>query len=698
MSARAKRGILLLPLMIAACAQAPTAPDAGDPYAWLEDVNGARPLEWVKATSAVASRELEAEPGFKQLEQRLLSIYDSKDKIPYVDQLHGGWYNFWQDADHVRGIWRRTTPAEYRKAAPHWETVLDVDALGAADKVSWVWKGYTCLHPDYSRCLVSLSRGGGDAVVVREFDLLKKEFVADGFNLPEAKSLVAWRNLDTIYVGTDFGPGSLTDSGYPRIVKEWRRGTPLAAARTVYEGKTTDVAASAFVSPQPDGVVYEGVVRTPEFYKSETLLRRGDELVKLDLPEDADTSVFRDQGLVQLRKDWSVGGKTYPAGSLLAIPLEKFLAGDRNFATLYEPGPRKSLVGFTATRNVLIVNELDNVATRLYTLRPGQDGWRRKALKIPKLGTVSVWGVDPLHSDDYFMTVTDYVTPTQLLTGTLGPGERKKLKQQPTFFDASGLQITQHEAVSKDGTRIPYFQVSRKGLALDGKTPTVLYGYGGFEVSELPYYSGGIGAGWLERGGVFVVANIRGGGEFGPAWHQAALKANRQRAYDDFIAVAEDLTQRRVTSPQHLGIWGGSNGGLLVGVMFTQRPELFGAVACEVPLLDMKRYNHLLAGASWMAEYGDPDKPEEWAYISAYSPYHNVVAGRKYPRVLFTTSTHDDRVHPGHARKMTARMLEQGHDVLYYENTEGGHAGAANNKQRAYMTGLALTFLWKQLQ
>jgi prolyl oligopeptidase len=690
---------LLVPALVAGCAAgAPAAPTPDDPHAWLEDVGGARPLEWVRAQSAIASAELEAEPGFKALNQRLLDIYDSKDKIPWVAERHGAWYNFWQDAAHVRGLWRRTTPASYRRRNPAWEEVLDLDALAAAEKENWIWKGATCLAPRHERCLLQLSRGGGDAVVVREFDLPSRRFVEGGFALAEAKSEVAWRDADTIYVATDFGPGTMTDSGYPRIVKVWRRGTPLAQAASVFEGAQADVGSAPAVYPQPDGRLHETVQRALTFYTSETLLRRGEAFVKLEVPLDAQVNFFHDRLLVQLRSDWEAGGARHAAGALLAIALDRFLAGERRFDTLYAPGPRKSLVAFEPTRSRLIVNELENVATRLYALRPGARGWERRALEAPKLGRLAATGVDPLTSDEYFLTVTDFVTPTSLLHGTLGRNDRRLLKQQPAFFRSAGLHVMQHEAVSKDGTRIPYFQVSRKGLQPDGAAPTLLYGYGGFELPALPGYSGGRGAGWLERGGVYVVANIRGGGEFGPQWHQAALKANRQRAYDDFIAVAEDLIARGVTSPRHLGIQGGSNGGLLVGVMLTQRPDLFGAVVCQVPLLDMRRYSHLLAGASWMAEYGDPDKPEEWSYIARYSPYHNVFPGRRYPRVLLTTSTYDDRVHPAHARKMTAKLKEQGHDVLYYENTEGGHSGAANNKQQAYMDALAYTFLWKQLQ
>jgi prolyl oligopeptidase len=668
-----------------------------DPNQWLEDVTAERSLTWAREHNAITQRELEASPDFKPVHERLLAILDSTARIPYVTKRGAFYYNFWRDAQHVRGIWRRTSLAEYRKASPAWETVFDLDALATAEKDNWVWKGADFLYPAYDRALLSLSRGGGDAVVLREFDLLTKTFVADGFVLPEAKSSINWRNRDSVYVGTDFGPGSMTTSGYPRIVKEWKRGTPLAEAREVFAGESGDVACTGYTTDEP-GFHREFVQRAPAFFKGITYLRDGDKLVKLDLPDDVNVGTFREFLTVELRSAWAVGGKTHPAGALLAIHWDKFLAGGRDFAVLFTPGPRTSLAGHSSTRHHVIVNELDNVRNRFYVLTPQADGtWSRTPLPAPEFGTTTATAVDD-ESDDYWLDATDFLTPSSLYLGTIGKPERELLKQLPAFFNANGLEVTQHEAVSKDGTRVPYFQVSRKGLALDGTAPTLLYGYGGFEVSMTPNYNPGRGAAWLERGGVYVLADIRGGGEFGPAWHQAARKANRQRAYDDFIAIAEDLIKRRVTSTPHLGIMGGSNGGLLMGAMLTQRPDLFGAVVCQVPLLDMQRYSHLLAGASWMAEYGNPDVPGEWAYISRYSPYQNVKAGVKYPRTLYTTSTRDDRVHPGHARKMVAKMDALKQDVLYYENIEGGHGGAANNKQQAYMNALAYTFLLKQLK
>jgi len=690
-------------MLLNGCAQSTFKPSphplntATDPYLWLEDVTGTNALDWVRQQNAVSTKELEASPDFAPLRQKLLAILDSKERIPLAAKHGKFFYNFWRDQVHVRGILRRTTLDEYRKPQPAWETVLDLDQLAATEKENWVWKGYNVLEPDYDRCLVVLSRGGADASVYREFDLMKKEFVAGGFSVPEAKSRVDWRNRDTLYVATDYGPGSLTKSGYPRIAREWKRGTPLPEARVVFEGQVDDVSASVSVS-HDHGRVYEFAHRAPTFFTTETLVRRGDKFVRIDKPADAEVSTFGEWLLLQPKLDWTLDGRTYQGGTLLAANFEAYLQGKRELTVLFEPTERKSLASVSATKNYLILNELENVRSRPALLRFADGQWKRTAMEAPAFGNVGVSGIDSDESDDYFMTVTDFLTPSSLYLGTAGNAAREKLKSLPAFFNTEGLEIQQFVAASKDGTKVPYFQVSRKGLKLDGSNPTLLYGYGGFEISMLPNYSPGSGTAWLERGGVYVLANIRGGGEFGPRWHNAARKENRQRAYDDFIAVAENLLERKVTSPGHLGIQGGSNGGLLMGVMLTERPDLFGAVVCQVPLLDMRRYNKMLAGASWMDEYGDPDRPDQWAYIQKYSPYHNVAKEGKYPRVFFTTSTRDDRVHPGHARKMVARMKEQGHDVLYYENIEGGHGGSANNAQAAYMSALAYTFLWNQLK
>jgi prolyl oligopeptidase len=668
-----------------------------DPYLWLEDVEGEAPLAWAVEQSTAAAAELEAEPGFGALQARLLSIFDSPARIPAVAKRGPHFYNFWRDAAHPRGLWRRTTLEEYRKPEPSWDVLLDVDALARDEGENWVWAGADCLWPTYERCLISLSRGGGDADVVREFDVAARAFVAGGFTLPEAKHSVSWRDRDSLYVGTDFGPGSLTTSGYPRIVKEWKRGTPLADAVTVYEGQPGDVSVAAYRDRTP-GFERDFVYRGPTFFTNEVYLRRAGALVRIEKPDDATASAYREWLLLRLRTAWTLGDRAYPAGAVLAADFERWLAGERAVEVVYEPGERRSLQGLSATRRHLLLSELDNVRSRLSVLTRGPAGWERAPLApLPELATASATAADPLESDEYFLTLTDFLTPTSLSFGRVG-SEPETLKQLPSLFSAEGLRVSQHEAVSADGTRVPYFEVGPAAPAPAGGRPTLLYGYGGFEVSMLPGYTAVVGSAWLERGGVYVVANIRGGGEFGPSWHTSALKENRPRAYDDFIAVAEDLVRRGVTQPSRLGTMGGSNGGLLMGNMLTRRPDLFGAIVCEVPLLDMQRYNKLLAGASWMAEYGNPDDPEQWRFMRGFSPYHNVRAGVRYPRVLFMTSTRDDRVHPAHARKMVARMKAQGHDVLYYENTEGGHGMAANNAQAARMEALAYTFLWKQLQ
>ncbi|MFZ5446442.1 MAG: prolyl oligopeptidase family serine peptidase [Myxococcota bacterium] len=667
-----------------------------DPWLWLEDVSGEKALSWARERNAVSQKELEADPRFAPLRARLRAIYDSKDRIPSPYVQGRFIYNFWKDEAHPRGLWRRTSLAEYRKPAPAWELVLDVDALAAAEKKSWVWHGWQCLPPKYERCLLSLSPGGSDAEVVREYDVMKKAFVENGFSLPEAKSQVSWKDLDTLWVATDFGPGTLTSSGYPRQVREWKRGTPLASAKLMLEGEQTDVSVSG-EREFDHGRTRDWFVRSKTFFSDETWLLEGDKLLKIDKPDDAMVSAWDDQALLRLRSDWVINENIYKAGSLLVLPIADLKAGKRNFTVLFEPKPNTSLEMWTGTKTAIFISTLEDVKSVIFVATRGKKGWEQKRLDTPAVGSFGIAAWDDNVNDDYFFWDTGFITPSTVMLGSLGKAKRELLKTSPAFFKADGLEVSQFFATSKDGTKVPYFQVAKKGLALDGNTPTLLEGYGGFEVSLTPYYDPTAGAAWLERGGVFVLANIRGGGEYGPAWHQAALTHHRQRAYDDFAAVAEDLIARKVTSTRKLGILGGSNGGLLMGVMLTQRPELFGAIVCQVPLLDMKRYHLLLAGASWMEEYGDPDKAEDWLALKQFSPYQNVKKGTKYPRTLFTTSTKDDRVHPGHARKMVARLLEHGADVLYYENIEGGHGGAANNEQRAYMNALAWTFLAREL-
>jgi prolyl oligopeptidase len=676
-------------------AQAP-APDA-DPYLWLEDVASERALDWVGKWNALTTARLGALPGFEQTKASLRALGDARERIPYVEKQGRFYYNFWKDADHPRGILRRTTPGSYATASPQWQTVLDLDGLAAEERENWVWAGMDCLQPHAERCLFSLTRGGGDAHVVREFDMGTLRFVPDGFTLPEAKSEVGWVTRDRLFIATDFGAGSLTDSGYPRVVKEWLRGTPLQDATTVFEGTVADTSVGAYADHVP-GRNREFVLQRTSFFSNEMYFRSNGKLVKLDKPRDADAFTWQDQLLVRLRSAWTIGGHSYPEGALLAIDFARFLAGRRDFAVLYRPDPARSLQSVATTRDAIVLTELVDVRSKVRELRRRGGAWRARDVATPPFATVTVTPVDSLTSNDYFMVLSDFLTPTALYLGEAGSDRRRLLKSLPAWFDATPFKVEQRFAHARDGTAIPYFLVMRKDLKFDGNNPTLLYGYGGFELSMKPSYSATIGRAWLERGGVYVLSNIRGGGEYGPRWHTAALKAKRQTSYDDFIAVAEDLVATRVTSPRHLGIMGGSLGGMLVSVAALQRPELFNAVVSQVPLADMKRYHRLLAGASWIDEYGDPDRPEEWAYISRYSPYHLLAADKNYPPVFFTSSTRDDRVHPAHARKMVARMHEQGHEVLYWENTDGGHGGAVNSEQQAQLGAMIYSFLWDRLK
>ncbi len=700
---RLAAGVLAMTLTATAPAQ-----DTSDPWLWLEEVQGERALAWVRERNAQTRQRLQSWPGFEATRERILQVLDSRDRIPAIARRGDHVYNFWQDADNPRGLWRRTSLAEYRKVTPAWELLLDVDALGRSQGENWVWGGAVCLGPDYTRCLVKLSRGGADAQVVREFDTVTRGFVDGGFSLPEAKSDVVWLDRDTVFVGTDFGPGSLTDSGYPRIIKRWRRGQPLDQATTVFEAQRSDVAASVHVDATP-GHERTLLQRAPDFFSSEEFLLIDGQLRKLDKPADAQLGFWYGQVLLALRSDWVQGGTTWPRGALLASDAQAFVDGKAQWTALFTPTATRSLAGYALLRHTVLLELMDNVAGRLQEQRFDGQRWQLREVEAPFPGTLHAQSLhdtrvpdDPL-GENYLLGYTDFLTPESLLLGRSGSDQRELLKTRPAFFDDAGMRVEQHFATSKDGTRVPYFVVWPKGATPDGNNPTLLYGYGGFEVPLQPQYSGGFGTAWYGRGGVQVVANIRGGGEFGPGWHQAALKGQRQNTFDDFIAVAEDLVAQRITSPRRLAIQGGSNGGLLVGAVMLQRSDLFRAVVCQVPLLDMRRYHRLLAGASWMGEYGDPDDPAQWQWIAKYSPYQNVPdaqampAGTRLPAVLFTTSTRDDRVHPGHARKMAARLRERGHDAWLYENIEGGHGGAADNKQRADMLALEFAFLWQEL-
>lgn len=691
-----------------------------DPHLWLEDVTAEVALDWVRARNAVTQDGAAADADFAPLQAELLGILDTDARIAYPRRRGEHLYNFWRDAEHVRGLWRRTTMDSYRSGEPEWEVLIDLDALAAAEDENWVWAGgavlreFTDSGPVFPRALVSLSRGGADAVVVREFDMDAKAFITPedgGFFLPEAKSQIDWIDRDTLYVGTDFGPGSLTDSGYPRLAKRWQRGTALDQAQTVFTGEQEDVAVSAMFDDSP-GHPRHLVDRAIDFYTSQRFVLTPDgagedQLTELDVPGDSQVSTFRDWLFVLTRSPWTVDGKTYPAGTLLATDLPAYLADEAPaLHVVFAPDNHRSLEGFDVTATRLLLTVLADVRTELRVAAlpaspagaPAQapgGGWATEPLPgVPVDGTVSVIGTDPDVSDEVFLTVSGYLTPPTLLHGTATSGV-EVLRTSPAFFDAQGLAVRQFFASSKDGTQVPYFVVGPENP--EGPQPTLLYGYGGFENSMTPGYAPLMGAAWLARGGTYVLANIRGGGEYGPEWHTQAVKAGRHRVYEDFAAVARDLVARGVTTPQKLGAQGGSNGGLLMGVMYTAYPELFGALVCQVPLLDMRRYHLLLAGASWMAEYGDPDDPAEWEFISQYSPYQNIRPGTDYPPMLLTTSTRDDRVHPGHARKMMASLEEVGAPVWYFENIEGGHGGAADNAQLAYRSALAYRFLWSRL-
>ncbi|MFI5346490.1 MAG: prolyl oligopeptidase family protein [Elusimicrobiota bacterium] len=687
----------MIRLLLLVLAAPVLAADAPDPRAWLEEIESPRALEWVKAHDDKALAELKSDPRFKQVEADARAVVLATDRIP-MPELRGRWiYNYWQDPKAVRGIWRRTTPEEYRKPEPRWETVLDLDALSDKEKENWVWKGADCLAPEETRCLLRLSRGGKDASVMREFDAGKKEFVAGGFALPEAKSDYSWYDADDLFVGTDFGPGSLTKSGYPRVLKLWKRGTPLAAAKTIYEGGEADVSVSPWVARRAEGRL--ALVDQALTFFTARRFAYGDDgrLTEIPLPASAETRGYFDgRLLVSLRDPWFVNGSTLPAGALVAWP-----AGGKDASaleTVWLPTDSSSLQGTASARAALYLSVLENVQGALLRAKREGKTWTVERLPFPAGASLGIAGADD-DSDLLLVNAETFLQPTSIVAwdGAAGSPRPDTWRSLPARFDAKGLSSEQRWATSKDGTKVPYFLIRRADAPFDGTTPTILYGYGGFEISMDPYYLATVGRLWLTRGGAYALANIRGGGEFGPRWHSAALKENRQKAFDDFEAVAEDLARTKATSPRKIAIQGGSNGGLLVSTVLTQRPELFGAVVCEVPLTDMLRFNHLLAGDSWVGEYGNPDVPAEAAFLRRYSPYQNVHDAPRYPRTLVYTSTKDDRVHPGHARKFTARLEEAGQPVMYYENTEGGHSAAANLEQRVKRYAIEYTFLLREL-
>ncbi|MEH0109357.1 prolyl oligopeptidase family serine peptidase [Tersicoccus sp. MR15.9] len=697
------------------------APEPADEFLWLEDIHGTEPLAWAEQENARTEAALDAD-AYDHLREQILAVLDDTAKIPDVTKRGPYYYNFWRDETNPRGLWRRTTWASYQQEQPEWDVLLDIDALAAADGTPWVFSGANLLRPEpgepWRRGLVKLSPDGGDAVRVREFDVEDKAFVAGGFDLPTAKTQVSWVDADTIFVGTDVGPGSMTTSSYPRTGRRLTRGQDLTDAPVLWEVPEEHLMA-VLAHDRTPGFERDVAVDVIDFFRSRTHVARdessggsGPTWQHIDVPDDVNIDLHQQWLLFRPQTDWDHDGTTVPAGTLAVAPLEAFLAGQRELTTVFAPDERTSLQGWSWTANHLILTLLTDVASRVLVLDPSAGFTGTELPDAPELSTVHAAAVDdedPEDGDDYWLTVSGFLTPTTLQRGRLGgtgsEGEpARTVKTSPSFFDADDLQVEQHFVTSADGTRVPYFQIGPKDLELDGANPTLLNGYGGFEISRTPVYSGAIGRSWLTRRtaegrrGVYVIANIRGGGEYGPGWHRAALQANRPRAYEDFAAVAQDLIDRGVTSRAHLGCSGGSNGGLLVGNMLTTYPHLFGAISCGVPLLDMRRYTKLSAGYSWIAEYGDPDDPEQWAFIRTFSPYHNLVPGTDYPATLIYTATSDDRVGPVQARKMAARMEAMGvENVWFYEALEGGHAAASDNRQAAQMAALSSQFLWQQL-
>lgn len=694
-----------------------------DPFQWLEEVEGEKALDWVRAQNARSLGELEADPRFQTMYEEALSVLTSKKRLP-LGAIHNGYvYNFWQDDSHVRGLWRRASVESYRAGAPEWETLIDVDALAGEEARNWVWSGVNCLSPDYVHCMVELSDGGSDAAVWREFDTGKKTFVEDGFFLPEAKSSLAWFDADTLLVGTDRGEGSLTASGYPRTVLALARGAAIADALVIFEGEAADVSVSAAVY-RDSGAARIVIQRAKTFYDYEHYYARDPEgaAVRLALPEKSTVNgVLNGRFIVSLRETFEEKGASFPQGAVIAYDVSRaeakleaansageyeFAGDDRTMAEIvFAPAANQSVEDVEIGETGLVAQILEDVSGKALRLeRRKKGGWKQTAIRLPGNGVIQIVSAGG-GTDDAMLSFESLTRPETLYYASAG-GKAEKIAETPAFYDAAGVVVEQRFAASADGTKVPYFIMGLESVLKQGNAPTVQYGYGGFLVPILPVYyensarpQHGALAGlmWVKRGGVLVLSNIRGGSEYGPKWHEAALKENRQRAFDDFIAVSEDLIDAGVTSPEKLGAIGRSNGGLLMGAMLTQRPELYAAIDIGVPLFDMKRYNRLLAGASWMGEYGDPDIPEEWAYISEYSPYQNLIADEPYPKVLFYTSTKDDRVHPGHARKAAAKMEDLGYDFFYYENIEGGHGGTANQDQLAHRTALEYVYFAKRL-
>lgn len=683
-----------------AAAQPARTDSTADPYRWLEEMNGARAMAWVTAENAKTSKVLEQDPRFTGIYKSALSMAQAKDRIPNAQFLGGALYNFWQDAEHVRGIWRKTTLASYRTLKPAWTTVLDLDLLAKTEKANWVWHGADCVRPAETRCLLMLSDGGEDAVTVREFDLATRSFVKNGFSLPKGKQNVAWMGPDTLLVAREWNAGEMTASGYAYIVKRLARGAPLSSAVELFRGIPADVWASPLTLVDASGRRVSFIIRGLDFFLSELFVVRGTDVAKLSIPAKASLVEFIDgQVIVRLSEPWLAGSTSIGAGGLASFDAAQAMKTPTALApaAIFEPGPRESVEGASATRTRLLVGATENVKGRVLAFtRTAQGAWRRASIQLPENVSARVTSADS-RSDHAFVSVAGYLTPSSVWLADAALAKATRLKTLAPRFDASNSVVEQFEAISKDGTRVPYFITHPKGMKLDGSNPTILTAYGGFEVSVLPRYEADAGKLWIEQGGAFVVANIRGGGEFGPAWHEAGLKTKRQVIYDDFAAVGQDLIARKITTPRRLGIVGGSNGGLLMGVEMNQHPELWNAVQIEVPLLDMLRYEQIAAGASWVGEYGSVAIPAERAFLESISPLHNLKAGVKYPTPFIWTTTKDDRVGPQHARKFAAKMADMGLPYLFYEVIEGGHGSGANAEQQARTTALGYTYFMRQL-
>ena len=693
---RAARAWLIVGLSTAALGTAASAAPAPDPNLYLEQVDGARALATVKAWNAKTLAALEKQPGFADYRAKALALLSTNQKIAEPDQILGDKVlNFWQDDQHPRGIWRLSPLAAFASGQPQWRTLIDIDAMSAADKKNWVFKGADCLSPAYVDCMVSLSNGGGDAVEVREFDLDKGAFIPGGLFIPNAKSNTAWASPDSLYVGTDFGAGSMTDSGYPRIAKLWKRGTPLSSATVIAEGQKSDVSISALTAV--DGPrTWHTLDRSVDFYHHKISHIADDgRLIPSPLPDDAQLIDVIDGRMIgSLKTAW----QGHPAGALVAYSIPDVLAGKQPaIETVFVPNEHQAVEDVSASQSILWVKYLEDVSGRLTAFTRAPDGtWSGSPVALPDKSTIHLNAT--AHSSDLaFATVEGMLTPPTLFA--VQPGAAPAAIQAlPPQFDASNMVVEQNFATSPDGTKIPYFLVHRKDVT--GPVPVLMHAYGGFELAQTPSYlvhepyrSGPLGLFWVQEGNAYVLANIRGGGEYGPRWHNAVLRENRQKAYDDLYAVAGDLVARGVTQNGRLAVSGRSNGGLMASVAITQRPDLWGGAIVGSPLVDMKRYSHLLAGASWMGEYGNPDVSSDWAFISKYSPYQNLKCGVRYPVPFIYTSTRDDRVHPGHARKLAAKLQQCGDKFYYDEAIEGGHAAGIVPEEDAQRVALEAVYL-----